>query len=170
MYQLDNFALFAAEKDHLTHITKWANDSLFNGINTKKHKISIKTMDVLLSQIPTTTQLMIISMNKDILGFCEIYSMDIHNRSCYINVYLENESENFVLHGYKVLGMICKYLYNISGMNKVSTEALLEDSLTVSVFKQRGFKTEVHKRAHVLQNGSRRTLTELALLSSEADI
>lgn len=170
MYQLDNFILLAAEKDHLPHIVRWANENLFKSINTKKHKLSAKILDILLSQLPDTTQLMAITMNKELIGFCEIYSLDNFNKSCFINIHIDNILQNFALHGYKIIGMICSYLYAIAGVNKISTEILLEDGMITSAFKQRGFKIEVHKRAHVLSANSYKTIVELSLLRLESNI
>lgn len=170
MYQFNNFLLSTAEKDHLTHVTKWANESNFKSINTKKHKIGTKTVDILLSQLSDNVQLLVLMMNKELIGFCEIYNIDYVNRTCYINIHLDNMEQNFVLHGYNIVGMVCNYIYAVTGLNKVTTELLLEDAMTISVFKQRGFKVEVHKRAHVISAGSYKTTVELALLKSEARI
>lgn len=168
MYQFNNFLLSTAEKDHLPHITRWANDGRFKSINVKKHKLGMKTIEILLSQLPTNTQLLVLMMNKELIGFCEIYSIDYLNRTCYLNIHLDNMDQNFVLHGYNIVGMLCNYLYTITGLNKIVTELLLEDAMTISVFKQRGFKIEVHKRAHIISAGSYKTAVELALLKSEA--
>lgn len=170
MYQLDNFAIFAAEKDNLTHLVRWANDGAFKSVNTRKHKLNVKTFEILLSQIPKTTQLLIITMNREIYGFIELYNIDQINRSCYMNIFLDNFSQNFVLHGFKVIGMICNYLYSIAGMNKVSAEIPLDDSMILNIFKQRGFKIEVNKRAHQKVMGSFRAVIELSLLKNEFDI
>lgn len=167
MYQLDNLALFAIEKDQYPHITRWANESLFQSINVKKHKIGIKTVEILLSQLPPSTQLLAITMNKELIGFCEIYSIDASNRTCSMNVHLDNMSQNFLMYGYKILTMICNYIYTIIGMNKISADILLENNVSLSVFKQRGFKIEVHKRSHILSYGSYKTVAELSLLRSE---
>jgi hypothetical protein len=168
MYQFNNFLLSTAEKEHLTHITKWANEGRFKSINVKKHKLGTKTIEILLSQLPSNTQLLVLMMNKELLGFCEIYCIDYISRTCYLNIYLDNMDQNFVLHGYNVIGMLCNYIYTIVGLNKITTELLLEDGMTISVFKQRNFKTEVHKRAHIVSAGSYKTAIELALLKSEA--
>lgn len=170
MYKLDNFILFAAEKDQSSHMARWANDGLFKSINTKKHKLSYKIIDILLSQLGSTTQILILTMNKDIIGFCEMYHIDQFNKTCHFNIHLDQMAQSFVLHGFKIIGMICNYLYNIAGMNKISTDIMLEDGILVNSFKQRGFKIEVHKRAHKIIANSYKTVVELSLLRSEANL
>ena len=163
MYQLDNLILFAAEKEHLAHITKWANDFLFKNINATKHKVNLKSIELELA----TKELLLLSMNKALAGFCEIYHIDSDNKTCYLNFYIENFSESIALYGFKVLKLICDYLFMVRGFNKISSDILLDDDIAINVFKQRGFKIEVHKRAHLFVNGDYKTVVELSLLRQD---
>ena len=167
MYQLDNLALDALEKDFLPLLARWSNENAFKSINVGKHKLSTKNIDAVFAQLPPTTHIVAIRMNTDLVGFCEFYHIDHFNKTVMINIYIDQHQQNFILYGFKLLHLICSYGFNVMGFNKLSTDVMLEHTSILNIFKQKSFKIEVHKRAHVMQNQSYKTVAELALLKSE---
>lgn len=100
-------------------------------------------------------------------GLCEIYNIDYYNRTCFVNVHLEDKVNVLGVYGFKVLQLLLEHIYYRLGLYKVSVELLLEQNLELTLFKQHDFAIEVRKRKHAFVGGQYKTVVELSLLKPQ---
>lgn len=173
MLKKDEISLVPIEEKHLPFLVKWGNaGGLFKQFYNKK-KTNISEQIKVLRSISENNSSQVLAIHlkgyDHPVGVCEIFAIDWINRTCFINIYLEDKSNVLGIHGFKVIYLALNYVFNRIGLYKVSTDILLEDNLSISLYKQFEFKTEVTKRRHAFVKGKYKTVLEMSILKHEFD-
>lgn len=173
MLKKDEISLIPIEEKHLPFLVKWGNVGGLHKQFYNKRKTNISEQIKNLRDISQTTSSQILAVHlkgyDHPVGVCEIFKIDWINRTCFINIHLEDKEKVLGIHGFKVIWLIVEYIFKRLGLYKVSTDILLEDNLSTSLYKQLDFNVEVTKRRHAFVKGKYKTVLEMSLLRQEFD-
>jgi RimJ/RimL family protein N-acetyltransferase len=173
MLKKDNIILQPIEEKHLPFLVKWGNVGGLHTQAANKRRTSVVEQAAELVALSTdkTKQVFAVHIKhlNQPVGICEIYNIDLVNRTCYINLHLEDKENVLGVYGFAILKIMLGYLYRRLGLYKVSADVLLESNLDIALFKQLNFKTEIRKRKHAFLSGGYKTVLEMSLLKHDFD-
>jgi len=169
MINKDGIILQPVELTDYPFLVKWGNQRGLVLQSQTKRKTNAREQKEYIAKInkTETRQAFVVFLNDGEkpprVGICELYNIDHHNRTCFINVYIEDKKNIMAVHGFKILQSLLEYIFYRIGLYKVSVELLLEQGSEITLFKQHDFEIEVRKRKHAFVGGSYKTVVELAL-------
>lgn len=173
MLKKDEVSLYPVEEKHLPSLVKWGNaGGLFKEARSKRRTNVVEQEQRLkeLSEKESYQALMVYLKGTEWpVGICELIKIDWINRTCFINVYLEDKEKAVGIYGFKILKLVLEYIFKRLGLYKVSVDVLLEQNIETALYKQLSFKVEVRKRKHAFIAGSYKTVLEMSLLKHEFD-
>lgn len=171
MLKKNDVIIQPAEEKHLPFLVKWGNA---NGLHQQKltkrrTNLAEQVKHLQATSLDDTSQLMVVLLKStdQPVGVCELLNIDWMNRTCLLNLHLEDKANVVGVHGYTVLQLVLEYAFKRLGLYKISIDILLEDSISTALFKQLGFKIEVRKRKHAFIGGEYKTVLEMSLLKHE---
>ena len=173
MLSKDNIFLQPTEANDYAFLVKWGNQKGLGlqartkrKTNGREQKQYIEKAAVSNSR-QTLTVFLDEGENLSRVGICEIYNIDYHHKTSFLNLYIEDKKKVLPIHGFKVLNLVLEYIFYRLGLYKVSTELLLEQNLEQTLFKQHDFEIEVRKRKHAFVGGKYKTVLEYSLMKPQ---
>jgi len=168
----EGISMHPAEKEDVSFIVKCANEKglLYNRRTKRKtHTLSQQRQVSELYKKPDYN-LFVIHAFGSRHGLCELTGIDLVHRSCDMSLYFEDRAEKVPQYGLGSLKVICSYIFNTLGLNKITVNVSIEDVVMLNLYKNSGFQVEVRKRHHHYSGGSYKTVIEMSILREEYEM
>jgi diamine N-acetyltransferase len=169
MISAGDMTLSPPEKDDISFIVKCGNEKgIWSLRQSKKKTTMFEQQRKLAESCRKNDYFIFVAQNgQNRHGVCEIMDIDWVHKNCLINIFIEDRAEKSPIHGKKILNALVTYIFDTLGLNKISTNILLDDVVMMTLFKSFGFQQEVRKRQHMFLNGSYKTVIEMAILAND---
>lgn len=161
MYSKKNISLVLTDTNEWPFLVMWANKHKIGRFKQTKKKVSKESALNILQD--KSRNIFSIHNDGSVVGAVEIYNIDYINRSCYLSLIFDEDSE-FRACGEYALGLALKHIFCRLNLYRVSSTIKLSDEDSISLFKKMGFETELVRKAHLYENGEHKTILEMGTL------